>query len=343
MQKPLKHYSMRELENAFDDLGLSRFRVNQILSWVYSKGISDYHIMSNIPKSMRDQLDECFPIYKSTILFKQESIDGSRKYLIGFHDGLSVETVGIPSEDGRLTVCVSSQVGCAMKCSFCATGISGFKRNLFPGEIVDQVLCVQNDFKSRVSNVVVMGQGEPFLNYENVLSALRIINNAKLLNIGARHITISTCGILRGISDFSTEPEQFVLAVSLHSAIQKTRDELMPSMKNSSLYDLKHTLTEYINTAGRRVSFEYALIKGVNDTDDHLAALVSFCKGMKSHVNLISLNIVEGSMYEPSSAYILDYWNRNLERHGISSSIRYSKGADISAACGQLSNSIVQH
>ena len=199
MALPIKSYSIEEIENIMREAGLSVFRAEQMLVWIYAKGARSYDEMTNIPKTIREQFTLAFPLHTPEITKKLQSVDGSRKYLITFHDGVSVETVGLPSNDGRLTVCCSSQAGCAMKCAFCATGQAGLTRNLTPGEIVDQVLAVQEDFGERVTNVVMMGQGEPFANYDAVMAALRIMNHPALLNIGARHITVSTCGILEGI------------------------------------------------------------------------------------------------------------------------------------------------
>lgn len=242
------------------------------------------------------------------------------------------------SWDKRLTVCVSTQVGCAMKCSFCATGKEGFTRNLLPGEIVDQALVAQKDMNMRVSNVVTMGQGEPFLNYNNTLAALRFINSPKGMAIGARHITISTCGITKGIQRLSEEPEQFTLAVSLHSAEQKVRDILMPRVANEPLVKLKNSLLDYTKRTNRRISLEYIMIKGVTDTPKALKALLAFCENLLCHVNLLPINTVAGSNYTPSSSTAP--WQEKLEQAHIPVSTRNSRGSDISGACGQLKNSL---
>ena len=315
------------------------FRTMQLLNWVYVKGALSYDEMANIPKVVREQFAQAFPLHTPTMLDRQVSVDGSRKYLLSFHDGAVVETVGLPSEDGRLTVCCSSQAGCAMGCVFCATGQAGLTRNLVAGELVDQVIAVQGDFGKRVTNVVVMGQGEPFANYDEVLAGLRLMNHPKLLNIGARHITVSTCGITDGIRRFSEEPEQFTLAVSLHAAQQETRDRLMPAMQNQRLGSLRKELQSYAAKTGRRFSFEYAMMSGVNDGDEDLEALIGYCKRLLCHVNLIPLNHVEGSPVEPSDGDVLAAWCNRLESAGIASSVRKSRGADIAGACGQLANS----
>ena len=339
MAEPIKTYSIEGISRLVADSGLPKFRAGQLLDWVYVKGVSSYDEMTNLPKAMRQQFSSAFPLYVPSISDKQESIDGSRKYLLEFQDGVVVETVGLPSEDGRLTVCCSSQAGCAMGCSFCATGRQGLSRNLAIGEIVDQVIAIQNDFGERVTNVVVMGQGEPFANYDAVLGALRIMNHAKLLNIGARHITVSTCGLIEGINRFAQEPEQFTLAVSLHAARQDIRDKLMPAMKNQRLGTLRQALDSYADVTGRRFSFEYALMDGLNDSADDLEALTVYCKRLLCHVNLIPLNEIDESPIKPVNAQLLKEWQRKLDEAGVASSIRKSRGSDIAGACGQLANS----
>lgn len=339
MEKNIKAYSIEEISSLVVASKLPSFRSQQLLSWLYLKGASSYEEMTDLPKVMREQFSELYPLSKPSVVDKQCSVDGTVKYLLKSDDDALFETVALPSEDGRLTACVSSQSGCAMKCEFCATGKAGLKRNLVPGEFVDQILSIQNDLEERVTNVVVMGQGEPFANYYNTLAALRIMNHPKLLNIGARHLTISTCGIIKGIQKLSNETEQFTLAISLHSARQETRDRIMPGVSNQPLGRLKEALTSYTNATGRRFSFEYALMKGFNDSSDDLDALVDYCRGMLCHVNLIPLNDINDSPFKPVGISTLRNWQRCLESSGIAASIRKSRGTDISAACGQLANS----
>lgn len=338
MDEHIKTFSIEQVEELVRNAGLPTFRAGQLLEWLYAKGVGSYDEMTNIPKVVREQLAVSHPLFSPVIADKQTSVDGSRKYLLRFHDGVVVETVGLPSHDGRLTVCCSSQAGCAMGCTFCATGRNGLTRNLAVGEIVDQIIAVQRDFDERVTNVVVMGQGEPFANYDNVLAALRIMNSPKLMNIGARHITVSTCGIIKGIERFSEEPEQFTLAVSLHAARQDVRDDIIPAMREQRLGALRQALERYSTATGRRFSFEYALMKGVNDSEEDLQALITYCKRLLCHVNLIPLNEVEGSPIRPVGANIMQYWRDQLESVGIAASIRASRGSDIAGACGQLAN-----
>ena len=337
MSTPIKSYSIEEIKDLVRSAGLPSFRSGQLLSWIYGKNVDSYDEMSNIPKTVREQFKEEYPLFKPKVKVRLVSKDGSRKYLLLFNDGTSVETVGLPAE-GRLTVCCSTQSGCAMGCVFCATGKMGLKRNLLPGEIVDQVLTVQEDFGERVSNVVLMGQGEPFMNYDSTLAALKIMNDKKLLNIGSRHITVSTCGIVSAIERFSNESGQFTLAVSLHSARQEVRDHLMPAVKNQRLEDLHRALKAYSDKTGRRVTLEYALMKGINDSEEDKEALISFCGDLLCHVNMIPLNEVKGSEFLPLSRAAMEKWRESLERRGIPSTVRNSRGGDIDAACGQLSS-----
>ncbi len=342
-KKSLKSYSYNELINLLSQYNVPKFRAKQLYEWLYLHHVSTFDEMTNLPKALRDTLANDYSLSNSTIIDTQKSKDGTRKYLIQLEDGYLVETVGIPSQNGqRLTVCFSTQVGCPMQCAFCATGKEGFTRNLLPGEICDQILLVQDDFQKRVTNIVGMGQGEPFLNYDNTLKALEIINDPKVIGIGARHITLSTCGIIPKIHEFSNVKEQFTLAVSLHSAIQSTRDSLMPKVSQYNLEELKDSLVAYVEATGRRVTLEYAMMRGVNDTNEHLKALIAFCSGLLCHVNLIPLNEIPDSEYLPSTTETGKHWIDTLESHHIETTLRNSKGSDIAAACGQLKNTFTQ-
>lgn len=321
------------------ELGQPSFRAQQLTEWLYQRHASSYDEMTNLPAALRAVLSERFPLTMPEIVNRQVSRDGTRKYLIEFDDGIRVETVAIPSRGGdRLTVCFSTQAGCAIGCAFCATGREGFARNLTPGEIIDQVLIAQDDMGKRVTNVVGMGQGEPFLNYGNTMAALRILNNKKGLEIGARHISVSTCGILPGIERFSEEPEQFTLAVSLHAARQGVRDLLMPNVARFKLGNLKSALQEYIAKTNRRVTLEYIMIDGVNDADEDLKALQKFCANLLCHVNLIPINAIEGSVFQPSEPETIDRWLNAIQKKGTEATLRDSRGSDIDGACGQLKN-----
>lgn len=327
--------SLRDLEALVAELGQPRFRAKQLESWVWDKGVTSFDDMTNLPKAFRAALAESCTLRGATEAANQHSADGSRKYLLRYEDGASVECVGMPS-GRRLSACVSTQAGCAMGCAFCATGASGLTRSLTAAEMVEQVLHIQDDFATRVTSVVMMGQGEPFVNYDATLAALRRLNDPAALGIGARHLTVSTCGVIPMITRFSKEPEQFTLAVSLHSAVQRTRDALMPGVKRWSLLRLYDAMGEYADRTGRRPTYEYALIKGVNDTDEELTYLVDFCRDTLCHVNLIQLNTVPGSKLEPSPRQRAQDFARRLESAGVETTIRNSRGADIDAACGQL-------
>ena len=335
----IKSLTHEELKAYIQELGQPLFRVKQIENWLFKQHVSSFNEMTNLSKNLREKLDAVFFICRPKVLAKQVSIDGTRKYLLQFDDGVSVETVGIPSSDNeRLTVCFSTQAGCAMGCIFCATGTCGFLRNLTSGEILAQIQHVARDFKKRISNVVAMGQGEPFANYDEVIKALHWINSDNGLEIGARHITVSSCGIISGINKFKKESEQYTLAISLHSAIQETRDFIMPNLRTQKLSDLKVALKEYGDFTKRRPSLEYVLIKDINDDNKHLNALVSFCHGMLAHVNLIPLNPVSRSVDSKSlsPSENLKLFEETLQHEHIDVSIRNSKGADIDGACGQL-------
>ncbi|MCB7036707.1 23S rRNA (adenine(2503)-C(2))-methyltransferase RlmN [Eggerthella sinensis] len=339
MDKPIKTYALSELPSLMKELGQPSFRAQQLTEWLYQRHASSYDEMTNLPAALRAALSERFPLTTPEIVNRQVSRDGTRKYLIEFDDGIRVETVAIPSRGGdRLTVCFSTQAGCAIGCAFCATGREGFARNLTPGEIIDQVLIAQDDMGKRVTNVVGMGQGEPFLNYDNTMEALRILNNKKGLEIGARHISVSTCGILPGIERFSEEPEQFTLAVSLHAARQGVRDLLMPNVARFKLGNLKSALQEYIAKTNRRVTLEYIMIDGVNDADEDLKALQKFCANLLCHVNLIPINAIEGSVFQPSEPETINRWLNAIQKKGTEATLRDSRGSDIDGACGQLKN-----
>ena len=338
-------YSIEGLEALLTEWKQPRFRAAQLFEWLYGRGVASYDEMTNLPAALREKLAREAPLHFPAIEDKRVSADGTRKYLFRLADDNLVEAVGIPTFDAadetpsRLSVCFSTQVGCAMACSFCATGTEGFTRNLSPGEMAWQVRAVADDFNTRASSAVAMGQGEPFLNYDNVLAALRILNHPQGLGIGARHITVSTCGITDGIVRLGSEPEQFVLAVSLHSAVQETRDALMPRCAVTPLPQLKEALLAYQEASGRRISFEYLLIDGVNDGKDDFAALVDFCRGLSAHVNVLPYNPVEGAPGRAASAAQQAKWVSRLQAAGIEASVRTARGSDISGACGQLKNS----
>jgi 23S rRNA (adenine2503-C2)-methyltransferase len=331
----IKTLSRAGLEDAMRALEQPAWRVSQVVRWLYQRGVTSFGEMSDQPATLRDALSQRYTLSSPVVTGRQVSADGTRKYLVRLADGVTVETVGLPTE-GRLTVCFSTQAGCAMGCAFCATGRGGLVRDLSCGEMVDQIGVVARDFGERVTNAVAMGQGEPFANYDALLAALRFANAKDGLGIGARHITVSTCGLFHGIRRFAGEPEQFTLAVSLHSAVQATRDRLMPGVRKYRLRELRDAVADYAEAAGRRPTLEYALVAGENDKPRELTALVEWCTDLPCHVNLIPVNPVEGSAMARPAADTAQRFRDALMRAGIEASIRVERGTDIDAACGQL-------
>lgn len=329
-------------ELPFDDivyqverLGEPKFRAKQIYEWLFKRGANSFEDMDNLPKTLRAKLNDALTLTQITAQSSVASHDGSKKYLLEYADGTSVECVGMPHKN-KLSVCVSTQAGCRMGCAFCATGQAGFTRSLTASEIYKQVLFVAKDFDMRVTNVVFMGQGEPFCNYQACLTCMKMLNDPSLLNIGARHITVSTCGIVPMIYKFAQVEEQFTLAISLHSATQATRDLLMPGVKKYSLSALHEALSTYTANTGRRPTYEYTLIQGINDTQSELEALIAFCKDTLCHVNLIRFNEIANTKFKPSSQEKAEWFMRKLQENGIEATIRNSRGNDIDGACGQL-------
>lgn len=323
------------LSGALAALGQPAYRRKQLVAWLYGRLAPSFDTMTDLPATLREGLAERYDLQHPVAEEVQRSADGTRKYLWRLADGVMAESVGIPAGD-RLTVCFSTQAGCAMGCTFCATGRGGFVRNLHAGELAWQVALVGRDFGMRVSNAVAMGQGEPLQNYEATLGGLRFMNANEGLGIGARHLTISTCGVIPGIQRLATEPEQFTLAVSLHSAVQATRNRLMPGVKRWPLEQLKDALIDYTHRTGRRPTLEFALIAGQNDTPAEIHALVAFARGWMTHVNLIPVNPVAGTgTARPDQSRVAEV-AAILEAAGVETSIRSERGTDIDAACGQL-------
>lgn len=311
------------------------FRAKQIMQWIYHRGRFDFQQMGNLPKTLRDKLDEAASIELPRVAARRISRDGTHKYLLQLEDGATIETVLIP-EGNRRTLCVSSQVGCPMDCRFCATGTQGFRRNLTVGEMVGQVLAVQRDSKEKITNIVLMGMGEPLANYEQVMGAIRLWNDPLGLEIAARRLTVSTCGLVPGIRRLSREGLQVVLAVSLHAPNDDLRNQIMPINRRYNLAQLMKACREYVETTNRRITFEYALMRNFNDSSEHARQLAQLVKGILCHVNLIPLNPVAAHGWASSTKEQVLLFQKELAKHNIEATIRAERGADIEAACGQL-------
>jgi 23S rRNA (adenine2503-C2)-methyltransferase len=332
---PLLGASVAELTAWVQQQGQPAYRGKQLHEWIYQKGVRSLADISVFPKQWRAEAAEIL-IGRSTMHHRAVAPDATVKYLLRLADGQIIETVGIPT-DKRLTVCVSTQVGCPMACDFCATGKGGYKRNLKSYEIVDQVLTVQEDFQQRVSNVVFMGMGEPLLNTENVLAALKSLNQD--VGIGARSLTVSTVGIRDRIREFAQHNLQITLAVSLHAPNQALREQLIPSARSYPLEDLLAECREYVEITGRRVTFEYVLLAGVNDLPEHALQLAKCLRGFQSHVNLIPYNPIAEVDYKRPNRDRIQAFVQVLQKQQIAVSVRYSRGLEADAACGQLRTS----
>ena len=334
--KNIKDYNLDELKNELESLGEKPFRAEQIFKWLYEEKVKSFDEMTNISLELREKLKENYTMCNYEIIKKQESSDGTKKYLFKIdEDGNAIETVLMQYHHGK-TICVSSQIGCKMGCKFCAsTGIK-FVRSLTAGEIVEQILAVEQDTQDKISNIVFMGIGEPLDNYENVIKAIRIINNQKGLNIGARHISVSTSGLVPKIYDLANENIQCTLSISLHATNNEKRSSMMPVNNAYPIEELIKACKEYIKITNRRVSFEYALAKDNNDNLEDAKELVKLLKGMLCHVNLIPINKIENGKYTKSSNENIMKFRDYLNDHGIVATIRRELGSDIDAACGQL-------
>lgn len=329
---PLLAMSLPQLTEWVQQQGQPAYRGKQLHQWLYEKGVRSLLDISVFPKQWREQLVD-YPIGRSTLDYLSVAPDHTRKYLLRLSDGLIVETVGIPTPE-RLTVCVSSQVGCPMACDFCATGKGGFTRNLKAYEIVDQVLTVQQDFQRRVSNVVFMGMGEPLLNIDEVVAAVKSLNQD--VGIGQRSLTISTVGLPGKIQQLAQHRLQVTFAVSLHASNQSLREQLIPSAKHYTLDQLLDDCREYVELTSRRVTFEYVLLAGVNDLPEQAVELAKHLRGFQTHVNLIPYNPIQEADYQRPSHQRLETFMNILQQERIAVSIRYSRGLEADAACGQL-------
>lgn len=335
MKADLKSMTIKEMELFFEGIGEKKYRGKQVFSWIH-KGAADFSEMTNLSLELREKLEAEGGLENLALLQVQESKkDGTRKYLLGLSDKKSVEAVFMKYKYGN-SICISSQAGCRMGCSFCASGIGGLQRNLTAGEMVDQILTVERDTGAKIGNVVVMGTGEPFDNYENLSRFIKIINEKEGLNIGMRSITVSTCGIIPKMNRFAEDFPQVNLAVSLHASDDEARSRMMPVNKSYGMDELLKAARDYVKKTGRRITFEYALVKGVNDGERNAQALAAKLRGLNCHVNLIPLNKVSESGLETAQMKSVDRFKQVLERESIPVTVRRELGSDIDAACGQL-------
>ena len=331
----IKSMLPEELSAFVAELGQPKYRADQIFKWLHAVG-TDFDGMTDLPKAFRDKLGEnCF-IPDVTVAAKQESkIDGTVKYLFKLYDGEYIESVFMRYHHGN-TLCISTQAGCRMGCKFCASTLNGLKRNLLPAEMISQIQDAQKDTGERVTGVVLMGMGEPLDNYDNVLKFLRLVNHPKGLNIGHRHISLSTCGLVDNIRRLAEEKMQITLSVSLHAPNDELRKSIMPIANKYTVSQLLETCRDYEKITGRRTSFEYALISGVTDTKELATELGKKLKGSLCHVNLIPINEIKERSYVGASRAAADAFVKVLSTFGITATVRRKLGSDISAACGQL-------
>lgn len=333
--KNIKEYNLDELQEEMLAIGEKKYRAEQIFKWLYVEKVKEFDEMTNLSIELREKLKQEYTMCNFKILKKQEASDGTKKYLFDVLDGNAIESVLMEYHHGK-TICVSSQIGCKMGCKFCAsTGIK-FIRSLTCGEIVEQVLAVEQDIGDKISNIVFMGIGEPFDNYENVMKAIKILNNQKGLNIGARHISISTSGLVPMIYKFAGEELQCTLSISLHATNDEKRSQMMPINNRYNIEELMKACKYYIEKTNKRISFEYALAKDNNDNLADAKELVKLLKGILCHVNLIPINKIENGSYVKSTNENIIKFRDYLNDNGIVATIRRELGSDIDAACGQL-------
>jgi len=339
--KDIRAYALEDLRSYFKEHGESAFRGNQVYEWLWKKGAHDFDSMTNLSKKTREFLKSNFTINHIKVDHMQRSKDGTIKNAVKLFDGLTVESVMIPTPT-RSTACVSSQVGCSLNCEFCATARLKRMRNLNADEIVDQVVAI--DKQSRLyngrplSNIVFMGMGEPLMNYKNVIESIDKITSPDGLNMSPKRITVSTSGVPKMIKKLADEDPKFHLALSLHSAIDEKRVKIMPFNEQFPLADIKEALKYWYEKTGSRVTYEYVVWKGINDTEEDVHELVKFCKLIPCKVNIIEYNSIDDPRFEQASKSAVDLYERTLEKNHIIVNVRRSRGKDIDAACGQLAN-----
>lgn len=335
MKKDIVSLLPSELEAELLALGEPKYRASQIFRWI-GRGVRCFEEMKDLPKALREKLSEEFDLYAPKVLRKQVSqLDGTIKYLWELRDGNAVETVLMRYQHGN-TVCISSQVGCRQGCAFCASTIGGLVRNLEPSEMLDEVLFTQLESGAPISNIVLMGIGEPLDNFDHVMRFLELVNHPKGMNIGMRHITLSTCGIIERFPELAQRDLQLTLSVSLHAPDDETRSKIMPANHGRGVDALMEACKSYFEKTGRRISFEYAMINGVNDTAHHAELLAERARAVGAHVNLIPLNHVDERPFQPSTQGHMKAFIKILEGHGVNVTVRRSLGGDVDASCGQL-------
>jgi len=340
-KKDIRALTREELRDFFDSIGDKAFRGNQVYEWLWVKGAHSFDEMTNISKATRTALNQHFVINHIQVDQLQKSSDGTIKNAVRLHDNLIVESVLIPTET-RTTACVSSQVGCSLDCKFCATAKLKRMRNLNPDEIYDQVVAIDKEsrlYHNRpLSNIVFMGMGEPLMNYKNVLLAIDKITGTDALAMSPKRITVSTSGVPKMIKKLADDDVKFNLAVSLHSAIQEKREQIMPFAKQFTLDDLIESLIYWYEATKRRITYEYVVWKGINDTQEDVKALVAYCKKVPCKVNIIEYNTIDDDTFMQASPKAIDMYINFLEANRIPVTVRRSRGKDIDAACGQLAN-----
>ena len=335
-KKDIKSLTLDELEDEMEDIGEKSFRAKQLYEWMHKKLVAGYEEMSNIPKTLADKCSDCFDYTVLGIVRVQESaIDGTRKYLFELADGNTVESVLMRYKHGN-SVCISSQVGCRMGCRFCASTLDGLERNLLPSEMLDQIYAIIRHTGERVSNVVVMGSGEPLDNYEHLLRFIELLTDDNGLHISQRNVTVSTCGIVPKMRKLAERRLQITLALSLHAATDEKRKKLMPIANSYSLQELMEACAYYFEKTGRRITFEYSLVKDVNDTNEDAIQLAALVGHLNCHVNLIPVNPIKERDYVQSEWRAVETFKNKLEKNGINVTIRREMGRDIDGACGQL-------
>lgn len=341
--KDIKSLYLKELEAELASMGQKAFRAKQIYQWLHEKLVTEFDEMTNLPKELREKLKEQFVLTAlQPVDVKISRVDGTRKYLFALADGNIIESVWMQYHHGN-SVCISSQVGCRMGCRFCASTLDGLERNLTAAEMLDQVYRIQALTKERVSNIVIMGSGEPMDNYDNFVRFVRMVSEEHGLHISQRNITVSTCGIVPGIEKLAEEDLQITLALSLHAPNDEVRKTLMPIARRYALPDILAACREYYEKTGRRLTFEYSLVSGVNDNLDEARALATLLRGMHGHVNLIPVNPIKERDYVQSDQKAIQAFKNYLEKNGINVTIRREMGRDIGGACGQLRKSYLEH